>query len=188
MGIVSKTRVTKYRDRRFIHCPPRGTGENLSPLGEDFSKLEVWNIIVDRAIHTLYDLKLHLVRITKYRKPVLTSEVAGRVRELVREICKSNDVEILKGHISRDHIHIFVSAPPQISVSDLVKSIEGKTSRKLLMEFKTLSRQLGGRHLWAHRYFGASSGNVTDEVIMEFIEQPGREPPDADFKIYGDDL
>jgi putative transposase len=107
---------------------------------------------------------------------------------LVREICKGNDVEIIKGHISRDHIHIFVSVPPHNSVSELLKSIKGKTSRKLLMEFKTLSRQFWGRHLWARGYFAASSGNVTDEVIMKYIEQQGYEPPDADFKIDGDNL
>ena len=62
---------------------------------------------------------------------------------MVREICKANDVEMVKGHISRDHIHIFVSVSPHISVSDLVKSVKGKTSRKLLMECKTLSRPFG---------------------------------------------
>ena len=136
-----------------------------------------------RSSHTVYDLKYHLVWITKYRKPVLTGEVAIRLRELVREICKSKDVEIVKGHISRDHVHVFASVPPQISVSDLVKSIKGKTSRKLLMEFKTLNRKFWGRHVWARGYFAASSGNVTDEVIMKYIEQQGHEPPDADFKI-----
>jgi putative transposase len=129
-----------------------------------------------RSSHTPYDLKFHLVWITKYRKRVLTGEVATRLRELEREICKSKDLEILKGHISRDHIHIFVSVPPHLSVSDLLKSIKGKTSRKLLMEFKPLSRQFWGRHMGARGYFAASSGNVTDEVIMKYIEQQGQEP------------
>ena len=96
-----------------------------------------------RSSHTVYDLKFHIVWITKYRKPVLTGEVAGRLRELVREICKAKDVEILKGHISGDHVHIFVSVPPQISVSNLLKAIKLRTSRRMLMEFKTLNR-----HFW----------------------------------------
>jgi putative transposase len=91
-----------------------------------------------RSSHTIYDLKFHLVWITKYRKPVLTGEVASRMRELVREVCKAKDVEILKGHISRDHVHIFVSVPPHVLLSELLKSIKGRTSRKILMEFKTL--------------------------------------------------
>jgi putative transposase len=136
-----------------------------------------------KSSHTVYDLKYHLVWVTKYRKPVLRGEIAERVRELIREICKANDVEILKGHISTDHVHIFVSVPPHLSVSQLVQSMKGKTSRKMLMEYKSLSRAFWGRHMWARGYFGASSGNVTDEVIMKYIEQQGLEPPDAEFKI-----
>ena len=78
-----------------------------------------------RSSHSVYDLKYHLVWITKYRKPVLKGPVGIRLRELIREICKSKDVEIFKGHVSRDHVHIFVSVPPHISVSNLLKSIKG---------------------------------------------------------------
>ena len=136
-----------------------------------------------KSSHTVYDLKYHIVWVTKYRKPVLRGEVAERVRELIREICKVNDVEILKGHISKDHVHIFVSVLPHLSVSQLAQSMKGKTSRKMLMEYKSLSRAFWGRHMWARGYFAASSGNVTDEVIMKYIEQQGVEPPDAEFKI-----
>ena len=136
-----------------------------------------------KSSHTVYDLKYHFVWVTKYRKPVLRGEIAERVRDLIREICKANDVEILRGHISADHVHIFVSAPPHLSVSQLAQSMKGKTSRKMLMEYKSLSRAFWGRHMWARGYFAASSGNVTDEVIMKYIEQQGLEPPDAEFKI-----
>ena len=136
-----------------------------------------------KSSHTVYDLKYHLVWITKYRKPVLRGEIAERVRELIREICKTKDVEIIKGHISNDHVHIFVSVPPHISVSQLMQAIKGKTSRKLMMEYKRLSKAFWGRHMWARGYFVASSGNVTDEVIMKYIEEQGKEPPDGDFKI-----
>jgi putative transposase len=71
-------------------------------------------------------------------------------------------------------------------VSQLVQSLKGKTSRKLLMEYKSLSRAFWGRHMWARGYFVASSGNVTDEVIMKYIEEQGKEPPDGDFKIEDD--
>jgi len=132
------------------------------------------------------DLKYHIVWITKYRKPVLQGDIAERARDLIREICKSRDVEIIRGHVSCDHVHIFVSVPPHISVSQLVQSIKGKSSRKLLLEYKRLSRKFWGRHMWARGYFVASSGNVTDEVIMQYIEQQGKEPPDGTFKIEGE--
>ena len=139
-----------------------------------------------KSSHTVYDLKYHLVWISKYRKPILRGEVAERVRELVREICKANDVEILKGHISCDHVHIFVSVPPHLSVSKLMQAIKGKSSRKLLSEYKRLSKAFWGRHMWARGYFVASSGNVTDEVIMKYIEEQGKEPPDGSFSVEED--
>ena len=115
----------------------------------------------------------------------MRGDIAERLRDLVREICKTKDVEIIKGHISKDHVHIFVSVPPHLSVSQLVKSIKGKTSRKLMMEYKRLSKAFWGRHMWARGYFVASSGNVTDEVIIKYIEEQGKEPQDGDFKIDG---
>ena len=139
-----------------------------------------------RSSHTVYDIKYHLVWITKYRKPVLRGEVGERVRELIREICKTNDVEIISGHVSMEHVHLFVSVPPHISVSRLMQSVKGKTSRKMMMEYKSLSRAFWGRHMWARGYFVASSGNITDEVIMKYIEEQGKEPSDSNFKVDGE--
>ena len=136
-----------------------------------------------KGSHTVYDIKYHIVWITKYRKPIMRGDIAERLRDLIREICKTKDVEIIKGHISKDHVHIFVSVPPHISISQLVKSIKGKSSRKLMMEYKRLSKAFWGRHMWARGYFVASSGNVTDEVIIKYIEEQGKEPPDGEFKI-----
>ena len=139
-----------------------------------------------QSSHTTYDLKYHLVWITKYRKPVLEGEIGRRVRDLIREICRSRDIEVIKGHVAKDHVHIFVSVPPHISISDLMQSIKGKSSRKMLSEFKALSRTFWGRHIWGRGYFAASSGNVTDEVIMQYIELQGKEPEDGNFKVEGE--
>ena len=136
-----------------------------------------------KSSHTVYDLKYHIVWITKYRKPVLRGEIGERVRELIREICKAKDVEIIKGHVANDHVHVFVSVPPHISVSKIVQSLKGKSSRKMMMEYKSLSRAFWGRHIWGRGYFVASSGNVTDEVIIKYLEEQGKEPPDGDFTI-----
>ena len=123
-----------------------------------------------RSAHSVYDIKYHIVWITKYRKPALSGKIAIRARELTREVCKKKDVEILAGHVSKDHVHLLVSAPPHLSVSKLVQYIKGYTSRKLLMEYKELNKEFWGRHLWARGYFAASSGNVTDEIIVEYIK------------------
>jgi putative transposase len=93
-------------------------------------------LLYRKGPHTVFDLKYHIVWITKYRKPILNTKRATRVRELIREICKAHSVDILKGHVSKDHVHVFVSMPPQLSVSTLTQYLKGKTSRKLLEEDK----------------------------------------------------
>ncbi len=130
--------------------------------------------------HSRYDIKYHFVWITKYRKQVLTGAVGIRLRDLVREICRTHDIEILQGAVSKDHVHVLLSCPPNISPSKIMQYIKGKSSNKLMAEFKHIQKQFWGRHLWARGYFVASSGNVTDEVIMEYIRlQEGTEPGDG---------
>ena len=130
--------------------------------------------------HSRFDLKYHFVWITKYRKGVLAGEVGVRLRELVREVCRTYEIEILQGSISREHVHVLLSCPPNLSPSQIMQYIKGKTSRKLLMEFRHLQKQYWGHHLWARGYFVASSGNVTDEAIMAYIrQQEGTEPDDG---------
>lgn len=136
-----------------------------------------------KTSHAVYDIKYHVVWSTKYRKKVLYGQVAERLRELIREICKGNEINIIKGSISKDHVHLFISVPPFLSVSKLVQSLKGKTSYKPLSEFKELSRAFWGRHKWGRGYFAASSGNVTDEVIMEYIATQDLEANDDDFNI-----
>ena len=85
-------------------------------------------------------------------------------------VCAKNDVEILAGHVGIDHIHLLVSVPPYLSVSKLVQDIKGSTSHKLQMEYKELNKQYWGIHLWARGYFAASSGNVTDDIILQYIQ------------------
>ena len=93
-----------------------------------------------RTAHTRFDIKFHLVRITKYRNKLLQADVGVRLRQLVRDICSELEVEILKGHVSKDHVHLFVSCPPHVSPSYLMQRINGKTSRKLLIENKDLNK------------------------------------------------
>lgn len=135
--------------------------------------------------HSVYDLKYHLVWITKYRKPILRGEIGKRVRELIRQTCAEMDVQIISGHVAADHIHLLVSVPPKIAVSKLMQKIKGSSSRKMMQEFGEIKRQFWGRHLWARGYFAVSSGNVTDEAIKQYIESQGERPPDDDdnFKV-----
>lgn len=130
-----------------------------------------------KTAHSVYDIKYHLVWITKYRKKVLKGQVGLRLRELVRQICVANDVIIESGSVQADHTHLLVSVPPKLSVSKLMQLLKGRTSRKLLQEFEPLRREFWGRHMWARGYFAASTGNVTDEIIKQYIESQGKQPP-----------
>ena len=138
-----------------------------------------------KTSHTVYSMKCHIVWITKYRKPVLKGEIAKRLRELVRQTCATLDVYIESGHVATDHVHLLVSMPPHLSAGVLVQRLKGRSSRKMLEEFGELRRQFWGRHLWARGYFVASSGNVTDEIIKQYIESQGQGPSieDDNFNI-----
>jgi len=139
-----------------------------------------------KGSHCVYSLHYHLVFIPKYRKPVLRGDVAVRVRDLIRRICRDHDVEIMKGHVRPDHVHLLLSAPPTMAPSRLVQAIKGKTSHQLLSDFRALRKAFWGQHLWARGYFMATTGNVTDEVMAKYIESQDVEPQDADeFKISG---
>ena len=139
-----------------------------------------------KTSHSVYDLKYHLVWITKYRKPVLRGEIGQRVRDLIRQTCEQLDVQILSGAVQPNHVHLLVSVPPNVSVSELMQRVKGRSSRKIMQEYNELRRQFWGRHFWARGYFAASSGNVTDEMIKQYIEQQGDKPPDErddNFKV-----
>jgi putative transposase len=138
-----------------------------------------------KTSHTTYDCKYHIVWITKYRKRVLEGLLAERVRDLLRQICKENEVEIIKGHVSKDHIHLFVSVPPHLAISKLVQYLKGKSSYKIMQENKQVSKMFWGRHLWGRGYFVATSGNITDEVIMEYIKKQDENEDSGDFTIAG---
>ncbi len=71
--------------------------------------------------HARYDIKYHFVWITKYRYKVLRGEVAERARELIRQTCQTREVQIVRGAVSADHVHMLVAAPPQLSPSKLVQ-------------------------------------------------------------------
>jgi putative transposase len=133
--------------------------------------------------HTVFDLKYHIVWTTKYKRPILTGRLAVRVRDLIREICNTHNVAILRGHVSKDHIHLFISMPPQLSVSTMAQYLKGKTSRKLLQENPKLNKYFWGRHFWSRGYFATTSGAITDEMIMEYIKNQ-----DEDSEKRGDDF
>ena len=121
--------------------------------------------------HTKTDLKVHVVWLPKYRKPVLTGEVAVRVRDLIRQIAAEHELEIISGKVAREHVHVFLSYRPNQDVSQIMQWLKGISSRILLQEFPHLRKRFWGRHFWARGYLAVSSGTITDEMVKEYIEE-----------------
>ena len=134
-----------------------------------------------RSTHSVFNLQVHISWITKYRYHVLKGAIGERAKVLIRRICVDNNVEILKGTISADHIHLHLSMDPSIAISQLVKMMKGKTSHQLQMEFPELKKRYWGQHLWARGYFAVSVGNVTAKMFQEYLEHhfEGKEGEDA---------
>ena len=123
-----------------------------------------------KTSHTVFDVKAHIVWITKYRKKVLYGQVAERARELIREVCKEHDVEILSGHIGKEHVHLLVSIPPFISISKLVQYIKGKSSIRIHRELGGARGTLFGRKFWARGYCVSTVG-LDEDTIRRYIRE-----------------
>jgi putative transposase len=133
-----------------------------------------------KGSHTVYDLNYHFVWITKYRYPVLRGDLATRVRDIVREVCMACDVRILKGVVSKDHIHLLVSCPPTMAPSKLAQLMKGKSSFRIQQEFPEIRKRYWGQHIWARGFFCASMGTVTEEMIKAYIEHHGAHSEGSD--------
>ncbi len=82
-----------------------------------------------RGAHTVFNIQYHFVWVTKYRYHVLAGEVKQRTREIIRQVCLRHDLNILQGHVSKDHIHLLVSAPSHIAASEIMQKVKGRSSR-----------------------------------------------------------
>ena len=129
-----------------------------------------------RNSHSITNLSCHIVWATKYRYAVLRGDVQNRCRDLLIQICNSENVHILKGIISKDHVHMHVEFPPSLSISVLVKKLKGRSSRMLQQEFPNLNKQYWGRHFWAVGYGAWSTGKITDEMVQEYLEHHKDKP------------
>ena len=130
--------------------------------------------------HSVYEIQVHLVWCTKYRYHVLKDDVQIRCRDLIKQSCNSMDINILKGVVSKDHIHLHISYPPKLSISDIVKRLKGRSARKLLQEYPHLKKRYWGGHFWAIGYGAWSVGNITKELLAEYLEHHNNRPNSND--------
>jgi putative transposase len=123
-----------------------------------------------RGSHTVSRLSAHIVFVTKYRKKVLQGDIQKRCRDIVKQVCDSEDVTILKGAVSPDHVHVLIEYRPSLSISEFVKRVKGRSSRLLQQEYPKLRKEYWGRHFWAIGYGVWSTGNITEALVKEYLE------------------
>jgi putative transposase len=123
-----------------------------------------------KGSHTKFNIEYHFVWATKYRYQMLRGDIDLRVRELVRQTCERFETHILRGVVSKDHVHILVSAPLNISPSEIMRRVKGKVFSKIFEEFFYIKRWYWGRHFWARGYFCVTSGKLTKDMIREYLE------------------
>ncbi len=133
--------------------------------------------------HTVFKIEYHFVWVAKYRYPVVKGDVGERVRELVRQTCEAFEIRIVKGVVSKDHVHILVSAPQELAPSEIMRRVKGRTASKLFEEFPMLKKRYWGRHFWARGYFCATVGEMTEEMIKQYLEHHFEPDPASEFKV-----
>ena len=121
--------------------------------------------------HVIFHHRYHIVWAPKYRYKVLQGAIRLRVKDIIRQTCDAMGVRIIEGVLSCDHIHMFVEIPPSIAVSDFVQRVKGRSSHKVQREFPELRKRYWGRRFWARGYFCTTSGNISNEIIENYLKE-----------------
>ena len=103
-------------------------------------------------------------------------------RELIRQTCEGFEIEILKGVVSKDHVHLLVSAPPNLAPSEIMRRIKRRSAVKIFGSFPDLKKRYWRRHFWARGYFCVTSGELTEEMIQNYLEHHVEPKGDDNFK------
>jgi putative transposase len=127
------------------------------------------NIVYNR--NCVYQTAYHVVWCPKYRRDILTQDIAEAAGLLIDSLCEERGWPVLSKEIQADHIHLFLSIPPAIAVADVVKILKGITARRLFMQFPNLKQKLYGGSLWSPSYYVGTAGNVSAETIRRYIER-----------------
>lgn len=125
--------------------------------------------------HCVFMLHVHLVFVTKYRKAALTNDMLNSLRAYFEKICTDFDCEIEEFNGENDHVHLLINYPPKVSISKLVNSLKGVSSRRLRVDYaKDLSKVYWKGVLWSPSYFAGSVGGAPLSVLKQYIEQQQR--------------
>ena len=116
--------------------------------------------------HVKWECKYHVVWVPKYRKKILFGKVRRRVGEIIRELCRQKEIELIEGHAMSDHIHICISVPPKYSIANTVGFLKGKSAIKIHREF--VDQRNMKKNFWARGYCVSTVG-LNEEQIKRYI-------------------
>ncbi len=97
-----------------------------------------------------------------------------RIREIIRQSCAVMGVPIIKGVPARDHVHMFINVPPKLALSAVNLRNKGRYSRRVQMEVPELRKRSRGRRSWVRGYFSTTSGNATDDIMLQYPDLHSR--------------
>ena len=117
------------------------------------------------------NINYHMVWSVKYRKKVLTSEREAFLKEIINNVAKDKGFEVKALEVGEmDHVHVFVSAPPRLSITNIVKYLKGISERKLFECFPQLRNELYKGELWNHSYYVETVGSISEDAVKKYIE------------------
>ena len=133
----------------------------------------------------VYDTQNHLVWAPKYRRKILAGAVGQRMRELLGEIAQAYDITIEELEVSVDHVDIFCSFPPRLSIAQVVTRFKSLSARALFGEQPQVKKQLWGGSFWEDGYFVRTVGDkVTAEVIKKYIEHHREDKENSQLNLF----
>ena len=118
--------------------------------------------------HTKYNCTYHVVFIPKYRRKVLMGQLRSEVAEIIKKVCELIGVQLIRGGICKDHVHLYLSIAPKMSISTVMSKIKGKSALMIFDRHPEMRGKLG-RHFWARGYYVETVGDVNEEAIKEYI-------------------
>jgi putative transposase len=127
--------------------------------------------------YVIFDLNVHLVFTTRYRRGVITDRVREALRGFMAGVCADFEAELVAFDGTDDHVHLQVSYPPKVSLSKLVGALKGASAYRLrLMDLPEVREKLWGDHFWSPSYCAVSGGSAPLEVVKRYIEEQRAEP------------
>lgn len=120
--------------------------------------------------HTKYNCTYHIVFIPKYRRKAMYGVLGKEIGEILSKVCKITGVELIKGGVCSDHVHLYISVPPKMSISTVMSKLKGKSALMIFDRYPEY-RDKYGRHFWARGYYVETIGQVNEETIKKYIEE-----------------